>query len=172
MKKLLIISLVMLSFSIISCKKEQVPSLKDQDQQTLFLDNKIPITDPGSFLFGKCNDWVITSFKNNGVDQTYDFHLMKMNFCPDNTVMLYNDILAVSGNWYFVLDKGNPQTFILQLNNPYVTVAGERPFGVWGDLTGTWNIVKFQKNLLGLQNGQGDHGLKVLVIERLSKQLN
>jgi hypothetical protein len=162
MKKIIIIPLVLLSFNIISCKKESVQPVSLTEQQTLNQDTKMSFIDPGMFVFQPCDDWAIAFFQKNKIDQTANYRSLKFTFCPDNTVILSNDILAVSGNWYFIMDKGNPDYLVLKFNSS-ISTSDTRPNAFWSDLDDVWKVVKLQHNLVWLKN---DVEAKVLVFER------
>ena len=158
MKKLLIVPLLLFSLGMISCKKETVP------EQQLYMQQKdMPIINPGLLLFGTCDNWHVSLIQKGRIDLTSNYKNLNLTFCPDNTFVISNDILAVTGHWYITLDKGNPISLILEFNYPVDFPTDGRPYGLWTELGGEWNIVLFQKNMISLKI---DRESKRLILER------
>jgi hypothetical protein len=158
MKKLLFVPILLLCLGMISCKKEAVP-----EQQVYMQQKNMPIINPGLLLFGTCDNWYVSLLQTGRTDLTNNYKSVNLTFCPDNTFVVSNDILAVSGNWYITLDKGNPIILILDLNYPVDTYPVERPAALWSELNGEWKIVRLQKNMISLQI---DEQKKRLILER------
>ena len=163
MKKILILPLAFLTFGFFSCTKEVVQPTA-LDQQEAIIDDNLKVPNPGAIIFAKCDDWGITTFNLNRIDMSAEYKSLTLNFCPDNTVAIFNDILAFNGSWYFLLDKGVPWYLTLDFNYPYEVGYNERPYFIWSEIAGIWQIKKLQMNLIQLQtNG------KLMVMERRMK---
>lgn len=158
MKKLLILPLLLLSIGILSCKKETVP-----DQQAFMQQKNMSIINPGLFVFGTCDNWYISLLQIDRSDLTDNYKSVNLIFCPGNTVVVFNDILAVSGNWYVTLDKGNPITLVIDLHYPAMVTTVDRHADLWRELAGEWKINKLQKNIISLQ---ADEQVKKMILER------
>jgi len=158
MKKMLIIPLMMLSIGIISCKKEVNPVVNSADQQIAAMLDK-PGYNPLVIPFRKCDNWTVTNFSLDGMNYTNDFSGYRLNFCPDQTVMLYNDFYAVHGNWYYRwIDAGGNKMVI------YFDMPERLPGNLWNNLAGEWNVVKVRNNYLRFEINRD---LKVLEIDRV-----
>ena len=121
------------------------------------------IINPGLFVFGTCDNWYISLLQIDRSDLTGNYKSVNLIFCPDNTVVVSNDILAVSGNWYVTLDKGNPITLVIDLHYLDVIPSVDRPFALWSELEGEWKIFRLQKNTISLQT---DKQAKKLILQR------
>lgn len=158
MKKMLIIPLMMLSIGIVSCKKEVNPVVNSADQQIAAMLDK-PGYNPLVIPFRKCDNWTVTNFSLNGMNYTNDFTGCRLNFCPDNTVVFYNDIYAVHGNWYYRwIDAGGNKMVI------YFDMPERLPGNLWNNLAGEWNVAKVRNNYLRFEINRD---LKVLEINRV-----
>src|ERR1700712_5291801 len=116
MKKLLII-LQLASFPfLVSCKKE-TPGI---DAETAQQSQNITPADASKML-ATCNKWVIASYMDNGNDQTADFNMTGLYFCPDSFTVS-NDSMSQNGKWFFSQEAGN-----LKLNISFNTSAVLNP---------------------------------------------
>ena len=158
MKKIFIIPLLVLGFGLVSCKKESVQN------ETIFMQaDQSAIYNPGGFVFGTCDYWSITAFQKNGIDLTKDYASLDLRFCPDNTVTIANDLFNVSGNWYFVLDKGNPYMLLIQFNATERNVLDNYMPGFWTEIGDNWSVLRMGRNLLVMQSANKS---KKMSIER------
>lgn len=170
MKKLLILPLLLLSIGFLSCKKENTndPALTSQNN---FLNSDKPgFINPSLYLFSTCGDWRISLFKKGKYDLSSNFEGVNLNFCPDNTVILSNDIFSVPGHWYFMVNKGYATSLVLDFNFPVVLTEGKRPnLGYWSEIEGIWQV-KIQNNVIGLQiidlNVDNGTPVKNMIIEK------
>jgi hypothetical protein len=170
MKKLLILPLLLLSIGFLSCQKENANDPALTSQNNILNTDKPGFLNPGVFVFSTCNDWRISLFKKGKYDLSSYFEGVTLNFCPDNSVVISNDIFSVAGNWYFIGNKGKPTSLVLDFNFPVVLTEGTRPnIGYWAEIEGIW-LVKIQNNVIGLQINDliSDNGIPVknMVIER------
>lgn len=83
MKRLGILFFIISFFSISSCKKAAEEQLNDM------------------IIKSMCDgQWVVTSFKENGVDKTADFNGYKFQYYTNKTVdAIKNGVKEITGNW-------------------------------------------------------------------------
>ena len=157
MKKILIVPLILLSIGIISCEKATV-----QEPQAYMQEDKAVIN-PEAVLFGTCDGWYISVFQKERFDLTPEYNSFKLVFCPDNTVVVSNDILSVTGNWDLIVDEEIPVKLMLNFNNPVEAGVGTGQFTFLNEIGGKWDIVQYQKNMIRLNNRES---FKLMVIAR------
>lgn len=154
MKKLLIVPLLLLSISFSSCEKVTV-----QEQNTIVQGDKT-IIDPGAVFFGTCDGWYISSFQKDKLDLTQNYSSLKMVFCPNNTVVVSNDLFAVTGQWNLVVKDEIPLQLVINFNTA-ASLPGQLTFQE--AIAGNWDIVRYERNMLWLNDTRN---LKVMVIGR------
>lgn len=157
MKKLLLLPVMLLAISLNSCKKE-VPLANEEYQVTAVADR--PGINPLVAIFRKCDHWTITQFSLNGNQYTDEFDGYRLQFCPNNTVTFSNTIYGVAGTWYSNWSDAGAYRMAL-----YFSVPERLPDPLWGNLEGTWRVVKARNNYLRFEIVRGDY--KVLEIERV-----
>lgn len=162
MKKLFILPLMILTLGIISCKKDVNQWVTNQDDQVIALADK-PGYNPLAIPFRKCDNWIVSNYNMNGVDYTSDFTGYKLNFCPDNTVIFYNDIYAIHGYWYYRWIDAGGNTMVL-----YFDVPERLPGNLWDNIAGNWNVIKVRNNHIVFEANFEDP--KVLEIDRVKLQ--
>ncbi|MEO6490859.1 MAG: hypothetical protein ABIO04_13025 [Ferruginibacter sp.] len=148
MKKILLLPLIIITFTFTSCKKEEAVNPNPQSEEQTGLSGKPGIVLPQEYLFPTCNDWKISLFQQQEVNNTYKYNDLTFKFCPENTVTMFNDILAINGNWYFMLDKGNPTAMTIDFHYTGTSTP-------WSELEGTWKVIKLTESTIQLQNDDG-----------------
>lgn len=157
MKKILIIPIILLTFSIASCKKDVQPL---NDPNNASAQSKEDMAARASTIFSTCSQWHVTYFAANGTDITANYSQLDYIFCPDNTITVSNDIMSLSGNWYLMIPKGGNSYMELDFNAPdFNSVTSQ-----WvADLDGMWIINEMDEDIIRLENKNGP---KVLVFQK------
>jgi hypothetical protein len=142
----------------ISCKKETDQIPVTQEPQKLSVNTNSGERTP---LFNTCADWRISSFKKRLSDETSEFEMLRLTFCPDNTVIMHNDFLAINGEWYSFFIRGNQQYLILNFN--FETPEDEivsNPY--WTMLNGIWYIKLIESRKLSLNSISGGKSMIIV----------
>ncbi len=165
MKKILFIPFFLLCISIISCNKEVPVSANSNESSPEFILAGKPSSQADPNTPAACNVWAISSFIKFEVDETWQYRPLNFEFCPDNTLTVWNDVLSYKGNWYIMLDKGNPWYLTLDFDFNLDETTGKLAH-YWADLEGNWKIIKMIDTIIQLQN---DDGTKYLTFVKRSK---
>lgn len=156
MRKILFIPLMMVSILFFSCEKAGV-------QESAVLQNNKSVVDPGTILFGTCDGWYIASFSKERADMTSAFSSFRMVFCADKTMVIANDVFSVTGSWEVISEEEVPVKLSINLNKPVEALLNPAEFTFLNEVSGKWDIVQYNLNMLQLQNRDA---FKTMLIQR------
>lgn len=147
----------MLGAVFFSCEK-QTP----YDSQNVKQDGKA-ITDPAAILFGTCDGWYVASFRKERADMTSAFNSFRLVFCADKTVLVANEVFSVSGSWELLSEEEIPVKLSINIGKPVEALINPAQFTFLNELSGKWDVVQYNLNMLRLQNRDA---FKTLLIQR------
>ena len=157
MKKFIAITMLLLCPLFYACEKQTV-----QEPQTTIQDGKA-VVDPGAILFGTCDGWYIASFQKERADMTSVFNSFRMVFCADKTIVIANDVFSVTGSWEVISEEEVPVRLSINLNKPVEALLYPAQFTFLNEVSGKWDIVQYNLNMLQLQNRDA---FKKMLIQR------